>query len=150
MGTNFYYKIPIQKRTVKELREMITEDPDYDNIRECLDELEKNHNIHLGKRSYGWQFLWDFHNGKFYGANLRSIKNFLETGGGYIINEYGEKFTIEQFFGDEIKDCLYKDKSHCDAYSYHAAHPEEPLYYTISDHEFSNDNLRFSKDEDFS
>ena len=149
MGTNFYYRIPVQKRTIKELKSMITEYLDFSELKDCLEEIEKSHLIHLGKRSYGWQFLWDFHEGRHYGANLQSIKNFLEQSGGRIEDEYGDVYTVDQFFNEEIKSFLYKDKDHCDAYSYREQHPEEPHYYSIDDHEFVNDRLRFSKDEDF-
>lgn len=150
MGTNFYYKIPLKKREVKELRDMITETPDYDEITYKLDEVKDSHEVHLGKRSYGWQFLWNYHNGKYYKPTLASIKDFLENGGGHIEDEYGEVFTIEQFFGDEIKNFLYKDDNHCDAYSYHEKHLEDPLTYDITMHEFTNDNLRFSRHDEFS
>lgn len=149
MGTNFYYKIPLKKREIEELKDCITEDPSLRELKDCIYMITENRVIHLGKRSYGWQFLWDFHSGDHYEANLNSIKEFLKNSGGYIVNEYDEKFTIEQFFEDEIKDCLYKDENHCDAYAYHEKHPEE-YKYNISSHEFSSDGLRFSRDEDFS
>ena len=152
MGTNFYYKIPIKERDKKALHEMIDKLPETDiyDIKEKLSEIEAGHSIHLGKRSYGWQFLWDYHNGELYDASLKSIKKYLKDKGGTIVNECGVSFTIEEFFND-IKDSLYKDENHCDAYQYHQKHPEEPLYYNISDHEFtSKDGLRFCKSVGFS
>ena len=150
MGTNFYYKIPIHKRKVEELKNLITEEPDFTELLNEIEEITKNNSIHLGKRSCGWQFLWDYHNGRFYKDNLNSIKEFIDTSGGYIENEYGEKFTSDEFFNDEIKDCLYKDEKHCDSKSYQEKHPYEHHYYMPSDIEFiSSDNLRFSSSEDF-
>lgn len=153
MGTNFYYKIPLKKRDKDILHEMVDKFPEIDTyeLREKLEELEKGHDIHLGKRSYGWQFLWDYHKGELYGASLKSIKKYINDKGGVIMNEYGEKFSTEEFFENEIGDCLYKDEKHCDARQYHQNHPEEPLHYNIDQHEFqSKDGLRFSYDEDFS
>lgn len=150
MGTNFYYKIPIHKRKVEELKNLITEEPDFTELLNEIEEITKNNSIHLGKRSCGWQFLWDYHKGRFYKDNLNSIKEFIDTSGGYIENEYGEKFTPDEFFNDEIKDCLYKDEKHCDSKSYQEKHPYEHHYYMPSDIEFiSSDNLRFSSSEDF-
>jgi len=152
MGTNFYYTIPIKERDKKALREMVNKLPDIDidDIKDKLEEIEKGHSIHLGKRSYGWQFLWNYHKGELYSASLKSIKKYLEDKGGTIMNEYGQPFTIDEFF-DEIKNSLYKDENHCDAYQYHQKYPNEPIYYNIDDHEFqSKDGLRFSKSEEFS
>lgn len=150
MGTNFYYKIPIAKRKQEELKGMITEDPSFYELKDAIEEIEKSHNIHLGKRSYGWQFLWDFHNGKFYASNLDSIKHFLDNGGGYIEDEYGERFTTEQFLDDEIKDCLYQDETHMDAFGYYRKYPLERYGATPAESEFISDGLRFSRYEDFS
>ena len=150
MGTNFYYKIPIVKRKQEELKELITESPNFSELKDAIYELEQSNSIHLGKRSYGWQFLWDFHKGKFYASNLESIKYFLETGGGYIEDEYGERFTTEQFFEDEIKDCLYKDDKHLDALDYWLKYPNERCGSTPTENEFIIDELRFSRHEDFS
>ncbi len=151
MGTNFYYKIPIHKRKVEELKNLITEEPDFTELLNEIEEITKNNSIHLGKRSYGWQFLWDYHNGRFYKDNLNSIKEFIATSGGYIENEYGDKFTLDQFFNDEIKACLYKDENHYDAKAYQETHPEESQYYNSNDIEhISTDGLRFSTFENFS
>lgn len=152
MGTNFYYKIPLKKRDKEVLHGMIDNLPEcgFNEINEKLAELEQETNIHLGKRSYGWQFLWDYHNGKFYKASLKSIKEFIRYNNGWIEDEYGQTFTMEEFFNDEIGDRLYLDENHCDAYQYHKNHPEEPLHYNIHEHEFqSEDGLRFSYDENF-
>lgn len=153
MGTNFYYKIPLKKRDKENLHEMVDKLPEegFYLLKDKLEELEKASIIHLGKRSYGWQFLWDYHDGRFYSDSLESIMHYLNNGEGVIYNEYGETFTVKQFFDDEIMNCLYKDEKHCDAFQYHQQYPEEPLFYNINDHEFtSDDGLRFCKDEDFS
>lgn len=149
MGTNFYYKIPIDKRKQEELKSMITENPDFSELKNEIWDIEQSNNIHLGKRSYGWQFLWDFHNGKFFEPDLDSIKHFLTSGNGSIENEYGEKFSLEQFI-DEIEDCLYKDDNHVDIATYYRKYPTERYGITSSEQEFSSDGLRFSKYEDFS
>ncbi len=149
MGTNFYYKIPLSKREIKDLKDSITEDPsltDFKDLAVCYTDQKI---IHLGKRSAGWQFLWNLNEKDFYEANLKSIKEFLENNAGWIENEYGDKFTVDEFLNDEIKNWLYKDDSHCDAISYHQKHPEEILTDTPGKHEFQSDGLRFSKFTEF-
>lgn len=150
MGTNFYYKIPLSKRKVKELQDLITEDPNFSNFQEQLKEVEENHCIHLGKRSAGWQFLWNYHNGKYYDASLESIKQFLLTGGGYIESEYAEKISVDTFFDEEIGISLYKDDKHCDLASYYEKYPKEQRCCNPTDEEFSSDGLRFSRYTNFS
>lgn len=153
MGTNFFYRIPPKESEIDELHKKIdrlkSAATDYYDIKEFLDVMEKKYNIHLGKRSYGWQFLWDYHDGNFFKDNLKSIKEFLQKNKGTIVDEYEHKYTIDEFLNDEIT--LYRDKDHCDAMQYHLEHPTERLSYNIAAHEFiSKDGLRFSKDEDFS
>lgn len=149
MGTNFYYKIPLKKREIEDLRNAITEDPALTDFEELCIAYTEGHVIHLGKRSAGWQFLWDLNNGDYYKDNLQSIKDFLNNSGGWVENEYGEKFTVEGFFED-IGPWLYKSEKYCDAELYHKLHPEEPCYYEPRDIEYQSDNLRFSKSTDFS
>lgn len=149
MGMNFYYKIPLSKRKMKELQDLVTEYPDYYTIQEQLKEEEKSHCIHLGKRNTGWQFLWNYNNGKYYEANINSIRHFLYTGGGHIENEDGEKFSVETFFDDEIADSLYKDERHCDLAGYYMKHPEEKIHCNPTKAEFISDNLRFSRRTEF-
>lgn len=150
MGTNFYYKIPIKPREVKKLRDAIKPIMDFDDFRDLFNAIIEGHVIHLGKRSAGWQFLWNFNNGKYFEANLQSIKDFLKDGGGFIEDEYSETFTLEEFFEDEIKACLYKDEDHCDMTSYHIKYPNEPIYCDPTGYEFQSDGLRFSKFTEFS
>lgn len=147
MGTNFYLKIPIHKREKEKIIELVNEDK-FEDLVEYVNELYKTNDIHLGKRSAGWQFLWDYHNGLYYKPELESIKEFLKKGN--IYNEYGEKFTIDQFFKEELYGCLYKDEHHWDLETYQKEHPDE-YHWSVDKYEFiSEEGLRFSKNEDFS
>lgn len=56
--------------------------------------------IHIGKRSAGWQFLWNANNFQYFKPNSKSLKKWLQSG--EIVDEYGESFTYEQFINDEI------------------------------------------------
>lgn len=153
MGTNFYCK-KLDKKYRKEFSNDLNELSQYityniDNIE--LDLVEKvkefiesnsdlEEEIHLGKRSYGWQFLWDYHDGKYFNSNLDSIKEFLSQDDIIIYDEYGNFYEVEQLFNDELANCLYKDATHNDGMD-----GEYSEYYFKSE-----DGLRFSKFKDFS
>ena len=51
-------------------------------------------NIHLGKRSGGWKFCWNFHKNKYY-SNKEELLEFIRAG--RVINEYGEEQNVEEF-----------------------------------------------------
>lgn len=158
MGTNFYcrYKIPEHKRkafidkvntlSANLIEESKKELPYFESIlddfKDYIDSEFNTKEIHLGKRSYGWQFLWDYHNGLYFQPTLKSIEEFLSNEDLIIYNEYREIFTLDQFFNDELAGCLYKDEKHSDGY-------EDPSIGDWHKHYFISDNLRFSKFEDF-
>jgi hypothetical protein len=50
--------------------------------------------IHLGKRSSGWKFCWNFHNNKYY-SNKEELLEFIRSG--RVVNEYGEELDVEEF-----------------------------------------------------
>jgi len=51
-------------------------------------------NIHLGKRSSGWKFCWNFHKDKYY-HDKESLLEFIRSG--RIVNEYGDSLDNEEF-----------------------------------------------------
>jgi hypothetical protein len=51
-------------------------------------------NVHLGKRSGGWKFCWNFHKNKFY-SNKEQLLNFIRSG--RVVDEYGEEWNVEEF-----------------------------------------------------
>lgn len=112
MGTNFYAILPVKKRTTNKLREL-ADKLDTQQLINLEDEMYDIHQdlkcykVHLGKRSYGWAFLWDANDLKYYEPTLTSIKKFIDDNHAKIIDEYGEEFTWDQFINDEIKHCLH-------------------------------------------
>ena len=50
--------------------------------------------IHLGKRSSGWKFCWNFHKDKYY-HNKESLLEFIRSG--RVVDEYGEEQDVEEF-----------------------------------------------------
>lgn len=51
-------------------------------------------NIHLGKRSSGWKFCWNFHNYKYY-SNKKTLLEFIRLG--RVVDEYGVEQDVEEF-----------------------------------------------------
>jgi len=121
MGTNFY-RIPpekemIKRRTalVKKVNQMkITPELINDGFTFIIpDGVSKNENgyayvsaispwdefmygikIHLGKRSMGWKFLWNFHNNKYF-SNKDELFDFIRNG--RVIDEYGVLINQKKF-----------------------------------------------------
>ena len=114
MGTN-YYRIPtvdeINKRNQKlhmRLQEMDLWRPSLVSREYCYidnpeddwsplnpwDEFTDGMNIHLGKRSSGWKFCWNFNDNKYY-SNKEELLNFIRKG--RVVNEYGEQIDVEEF-----------------------------------------------------
>lgn len=50
--------------------------------------------IHLGKRSGGWKFCWNFHKNKHY-SNKEELLSFIRSG--RVVDEYGEEWDVEKF-----------------------------------------------------
>ena len=150
MGTNFFCVEKISRRQRSKIKSLLRE---YIGLVDKVDiacdfhELHSKYNemisdiipekVHLGKRSHGWQFLWDYHDGRYFKANLGSIKKFLKDK--IIFDENNEVFSLDQFLNEEIADYLYNT----DGKLYDCVELL-PSYYFISD------GLRFSKSEDFS
>lgn len=141
MGTNFYASGKIDTKCrkrlmshVKRLADCINRQKSWCDIEEVLCDIKGDYpeRIHLGKRSAGWQFLWNSNGWKYYKPTLNSIKKFLKDK--VIFDEYGEIFTVEQFLGDELRNCLYKKEGLLDG-------SEEAKY---RDQFFYSDGLRFS------
>ena len=158
MGTNFYLR---KKLTLSQNQEII-DDLLYCRYDEIREKLPKD--IHIGKRSYGWKFLWDANLFEHFEPNKKSIKEFLKSG--QIIDEYGEKFSYDKFINEEVGDRI--DNGY-DAISWHKDHPEEYNYWfrNLSERErlifldkynldinqygeFYIDELRFTVSQDFS
>jgi hypothetical protein len=58
------------------------------------DTFINGNNIHLGKRSSGWKFCWNFHKDKYY-HDKESLLEFIRSG--RVVDEYGEEQDVEEF-----------------------------------------------------
>ena len=138
MGTNFYAILPVKQETKDKFYELAerVSNSNLDDIKWDLFELQEEldtYKVHLGKRSYGWAFLWDLNNLKYYEPTLESIKEFIDKNNATIQNEYGESFTWDQFINDEIGECMKvhttiidgKERRYDCSRTYHESHKTE-------------------------
>ena len=111
MGTN-YYRIPTEEEMNERKSRLIKEVMDIkltpDNIERGFHTNIENSwetespwsrfiddtNIHLGKRSGGWKFCWNFHSNKYY-SNKEQLLSFIRSG--RVVDEYGEEWDVEEF-----------------------------------------------------
>lgn len=116
MGTNFY----IRRRATLEEKRTICDLVHNSQWALAGDLFPRS--IHIGKRSGGWQFLWNplildelTDRGYQRPHTAEQIKDLLNHYD--IFDEYGEKFTYQQFWNDEVGGFLYQDPDHLDAAS---------------------------------
>ena len=109
------------------------------------DEFTDNILIHLGKRSMGWKFCWNFHDKKFY-TNKEELFDFIR--GGRIIDEYGVEINQDEFI--EMALDWYKDG--WDTQTYYEENPSDRVSWLDSSryHDIYIDDLRISTSTDFS
>lgn len=96
MGTNFYMKRIPTEDDIQKIGEL--------SIQRLFDELqnyvtEMNNEIHIGKRSCGWQFLFNHQNGAHFDPRSQdSLINWLKNSQYEIVDEYGDAYTFEEFW----------------------------------------------------
>ena len=110
------------------------------------DEFIQDVNVHLGKRSMGWKFCWNFNNNKYY-SNKEELLNFIRSG--KIVNEYAEVIDQEEFIEMALSwgqpDGLVADKEYFEKTPHHSWMSNPEKYY---DSEI--DGLRVSSSTEFS
>ena len=62
---------------------------------------EENKKIHIGKKSYGWKFLFNHNNWEYYNETRESIDAFLKSCAG-IFDEYDNEITVDDFWKDYV------------------------------------------------
>jgi len=111
MGTNFY-SIPKVEDLENKRQKLIEEiqSMDISNAGLCeddfrihedgwdrlspWDEFVNGNSIHLGKRSGGWKFCWNFNDNKYY-SNKEELLEFIRSR--RVVNEYGEELQPDEF-----------------------------------------------------
>lgn len=102
MGTN-YYRIPSESEVIERL-ERLKQEVDYmierpekvtlHHEEDAWSEFTDKFRIHLGKRSKGWKFCWNFNDNKFY-SNKKELEDFVRKG--RVVDEYGEIMNPDEF-----------------------------------------------------
>jgi len=148
MGTN-YYRIPSVEEMEKRKQELINNINSIDisqlsiESNSIWDIFTENLNIHLGKRSSGWKFLWNFNDKKFY-SNKEELLNFIRTG--RVIDEYGKEMDVEEFITMAL---VWGQPDGYDHEKYRREHPRQ-YHYDFELKEEYIDGLRVSPSTQFS
>lgn len=162
MGTNFYARIiPSQERKEK-VKKLIDE-----NNFDAKDEIEDLfQEIHIGKRSAGWKFLWNSNLNRpdvYKKLTKKCISEFLHRPDVKIYNEYDEgPIDPDEFMDMAVNWCTdgydakTYDKKYCGNSWWRLTPLEVKLFnekgyrVDIYDSDFYSDGLRFSTSFDFS
>ncbi len=148
MGTNFFCKHIPTGAEYAEMQKALAE-KQLDQLQELLNKAQVKH--HIGKRSAGWAFLFQ---GKIAPAelgdleqipwedNLTSLKEYLNKPDIQIEDEYGTKYTPEEFW-KEIEPWIYVKKGYWSDETYHKEHPQE-YFYKVGSYEKVKNNTRWS------
>lgn len=87
MGTNYYARtLPTKERKDKFI-ELINSDKFYD-IEAVYQDLYRDSEIHLGKRSAGWKFLFNPNYEKYYPLTKKGLMKYLKQDNVIIYSEY--------------------------------------------------------------
>ena len=101
-------------------------------------------NVHLGKRSGGWKFLWNFNDKKYY-HDKKSLIEFIMPG--RVVDEYGEELESGEFIKMALSwgepDGLVYNQAYVDSLE------DKHYYITTSDFDLEIDELRVSRNTDF-
>ena len=162
MGTNFY-RIPTasemehrKNRLQTQIRKMdisprainmnfTVDNPHSFDRYSCWDEFTEDTLIHLGKRSMGWKFCWNFHNDKYYN-DKESLEMFVKSG--RVVDEYGEEISTEEFLKMAYEWC----PDGWDNQKYYKERPQDRVHW-IDYSKYNDtyvDGLRISSSTDFS
>jgi len=110
------------------------------------DEFIEGTSVHLGKRSGGWKFCWNFHHNRYY-SDRDTLLAFIRAG--RVVDEYGTEMNVEEFITMALEwgqpDGQVADKEYFDTTEHHAWMSNPESYY---DQEI--DGLRVSSSTEFS
>lgn len=158
MGTN-YYRIPSVEKMEEKKSKLIEDIKDLDISPSSIvfnfkivgekfeqisywDEFVEDTSIHLGKRSGGWKFIWNFHDNKYY-SNKEELFKFIKSG--RIVDEYGTEMDVEEFITMALE---WGQPNGYDMKKYRQEHPRQ-YHYDFEEQEKYIDGLRISPNTEF-
>lgn len=104
--------------------------------------------VHLGKRSSGWKFCWNFHKNKYY-TNKEELFTYIRFG--RVVDEYGTEWNVEEFIKMATEwgepDGQIADKNYFD--TQRILSPKTYWGTTEKDYDKIIDGLRVSSSTDF-
>ena len=163
MGTN-YYRVPKSHEMIKREQKLRMRIDSMDSISpnqiergfrsisvgewdymSPWDEFLDGTNIHLGKRSSGWKFLWNWNDSKYY-KTKEGLFEFIRSG--RVVDEYGEQMDQEEFIQMALQ---WGQEDGWDIETYYKENPSHRISF-IHDkkHEEYLDGLRVSTSTEFS
>lgn len=162
MGTNYYRVLKIEEMVKRRnvLLEKIKQLPlspsdiemrfrtvgsDAEYLWECSSPWEdfiEGSSVHLGKRSWGWKFMWNFHNNKYY-SDKKSLLYFIR--GGRVFDEYGDEMDPDEFIRMALE---WGQPDGWDTETYYKVNPRGYDFSRFYDRYV--DGLRISSSTDFS
>ena len=116
---------------------------DWDSI-SPWDEFLEGTNVHLGKRSSGWKFIWNWNDGKYYKTKEQLFK-FIRSG--RVVDEYGHQMNVEEFITMALE---WGKEDGWDVETYYKDHPEHRIPISRGVYEEYIDGLRVSTSTEFS
>jgi len=162
MGTNFY-RVPKGNEMIRREQKLRMRIDEMDTINADVisrgfnsitvgewdsispwDEFLEGTNIHLGKRSSGWKFIWNWNDGKHYKTKQELFK-FIRDG--RVVDEYGQQIDVEEFITMALE--WGKDDG-WDIETYYTEYPERKVTPLTRKYEEYIDGLRVSTSTDFS
>lgn len=153
---NYYaVEVPSQEK-LNEIQELI-KNQQFSRLKEIVENIPR---YHIGKQSYGWQFLFAPHTKIRQGFwnsgrevspwenTLESITEYLSRPSVIIEDEEGRHFTCEEFFNN-IQ--LYNDSNTAiNLFQWYSLNPPTYRFDDCILEVITEEGLRFSTDEDFS
>lgn len=162
MGTN-YYRVPQGHEMIKREQKLRMRIDEMDSINpgqiergfrsisvgewvsiSPWEEFLEGTNIHLGKRSSGWKFLWNWNDSKYY-KTKKELFEFIRSG--RVINEYGELMDQEEFIQMALE---WGQEDGWDIETYYKEYPDRNPFILNRKHEEYLDGLRVSTSTEFS
>lgn len=160
MGTNFY-RLPkknevearrtklierIQEQDITNLHTIengfrtIEREGNWNNITPW-EEFMEGMSVHLGKRSSGWKFSWNFHDMKYY-SNKEELFAFIRSG--CVVDEYGTEISPDEFIEMALN---WGQPNGLDNQTYYKQNTH--LHYSPSHDDMYIDGLRVSSSTEF-